>query len=81
LSLGCHYLLSFTEFSITICSNILKSSFSNYFVANVPNLVIEVVSLEDDTGPFPKIEQTQMKIEQTPQVTAERKHFENFGQT
>jgi hypothetical protein len=40
--------------------------------------VIEVVNVEDDTGPFPKIEQQEMKIEQTPQVL---KHFENFEQT
>jgi hypothetical protein len=40
--------------------------------------VIEVVNLEDDTGTFPKIEQEEMKIDQTPQVTEEMEYYENF---
>jgi hypothetical protein len=40
--------------------------------------VIEVVNLEDDTGPFPKIEQKKMKMEQTPQVTEEMEYYENI---
>jgi hypothetical protein len=43
--------------------------------------VIEAVNVEDDTGPFPKIEQEEMKIEQTPQVTEEMEHYENFEQS
>jgi hypothetical protein len=42
---------------------------------------IEIVNVEDDTGPFPKIELPEMKIEQTPQVTEQMEHFENFEQT
>jgi hypothetical protein len=40
--------------------------------------VIEVVNVEDDTGAFPKIEQEEMKIEQTPQITEEMEHYEIF---
>jgi hypothetical protein len=40
--------------------------------------VIEVVNVEDDTGSFPKIEQEEMKLEQTPQVTEEMEYYENF---
>jgi hypothetical protein len=40
--------------------------------------VIEVVNVEDDTGPFPKIKQEKIKIEQTPQVTEEMEHYEKF---
>jgi hypothetical protein len=43
--------------------------------------VIEVVNVEDDTGPFPKIKHEEMKIEQTPQATEEIKHFQNFEQS
>jgi hypothetical protein len=40
--------------------------------------VIEVVNVEDDTDPLPKIEQEEMKIEQTPQITEEMEYYENF---
>jgi hypothetical protein len=40
--------------------------------------VIEVIIIEDDTGAFPKIEQEEIKIEQTSQVTEEMEHYENF---
>jgi hypothetical protein len=43
--------------------------------------VIEIVNIEDDTGAFPKIEQEEIKIEQTPQVTEEMEHYENFEQS
>jgi alkyl hydroperoxide reductase subunit AhpF len=33
--------------------------------------VVEVVNVEDDTGPFSKIEQEEMKIESISQVTKE----------
>jgi hypothetical protein len=35
--------------------------------------IIEAVNIEDDTGPFPKIEHEEMKIDQTPQITEEMK--------
>jgi hypothetical protein len=31
--------------------------------------VIEIVNVEDDIGPFPKIEQEEIKIDQTPQIS------------
>jgi hypothetical protein len=37
-----------------------------------------VVNVEDDTRPFPKIEQEDMKTEPTPQITEEMEHCENF---
>jgi hypothetical protein len=40
--------------------------------------VIEVINVEDDTEPFPKIEQEKMKIDQTPQITEEMEYYENF---
>jgi hypothetical protein len=43
--------------------------------------VKEVRHVEDDTSPFPKIEQEEMKIEQTPQITEEMEHYENFEQS
>jgi hypothetical protein len=43
--------------------------------------VIEVVNVEDDTGPFPKIEHEEMKIDQTPQITEELEYYENFEQS
>jgi hypothetical protein len=43
--------------------------------------VIELVNVEDDTGPFPKIEQEEMKIDQTPQIIEEMEHYENFELT
>jgi hypothetical protein len=42
--------------------------------------VIEVVNVEDNTAPFPKIEQEEIKIEQTPQITEGIEHYENFEQ-
>jgi hypothetical protein len=42
---------------------------------------IEIVNVEDDTGPFPKIEKAEMKIEQTLQITTEMEHYENFEQS
>jgi hypothetical protein len=35
--------------------------------------VIEIVNVEDDTGPFPRIEQEEMKIDQTPQIIEKMK--------
>jgi hypothetical protein len=43
--------------------------------------IIEVVNIEDDTGPFPKIEHEEIKIDQTPQITEEMEHYENFEQS
>jgi hypothetical protein len=43
--------------------------------------IIEVVNVEDDTGLFPKIEHEEIEIEQTPQVTPEMEHYENFEQS
>jgi hypothetical protein len=43
--------------------------------------IIEVVNVEDDTGPFPKIEHEEIEIDQTPQITPEMEHYENFEQT
>jgi hypothetical protein len=43
--------------------------------------IIEVVNIEDDTGPFPKIENEEIKIDQTPQITEEIEHYENFEQS
>jgi hypothetical protein len=42
--------------------------------------IIEVVNIEDDTRPFPKTEHEEIKIEQTPQITEEIEHYENFEQ-
>jgi hypothetical protein len=42
---------------------------------------IEVVNVENDTGPFPKIEQEDLEIEQTPQITEEMEYYENFEQS
>jgi hypothetical protein len=43
--------------------------------------VIEVINVEDNTGAFPKIEQEEIKIEQTPQVTKKMEYYENFKQS
>jgi hypothetical protein len=43
--------------------------------------VIEVINVEDDTRPFPKIEKEEIKVEQTPQITEEMEHYENFEQS
>jgi hypothetical protein len=43
--------------------------------------VIEVVNVEDDTGPFPRIQQEEMKIDHTPQITEEMEYYENFELT
>jgi hypothetical protein len=43
--------------------------------------IIEVVNVEDDTGPFPRIEQEEMKIDQTPQITEEMEYYENYDFT
>jgi hypothetical protein len=43
--------------------------------------VVEVVNVEDDTGPFPKTEQEDVKIEPTLQVTEEMQHCEIFEQS
>jgi hypothetical protein len=40
-----------------------------------------VVKVEDDTRPFPKIEQKEMKIKSIPQVTEEMEYYENFEQS
>jgi hypothetical protein len=43
--------------------------------------VIEEIKVEHDTGPFPKIEKEETKIEQTPQITEEMEHYEKFEQS
>jgi hypothetical protein len=39
------------------------------------------MNIKDDTGPFPKIEQEEIIIDQTPQITPEIEDYENSEQT
>jgi hypothetical protein len=87
-----HYLkISFSNYFVTNVSNLVSRIIDNKnidpfidsdeeFKSKLTDEVtkpIEIVNVEDDTGPFPKIEQPEIKIEQTPQI---QEQFENFEQ-
>jgi hypothetical protein len=69
------YILSDEEFKRKIIDYVLTPHINDEVQ------VIEVVNVEDDTGPFPKIEQEEMKTKQTPQITEEMEYYENFEQS